>query len=130
MKISWKHANNGVRHVLQRDHLSDDISPPPQALLPRVVAQQDSTCSPRFVLASAKVPPDNRSNPQRAEESRTHYCAFRNLNTCRSLQQESVVIVCFQLAESGVEPLPVEVVEIRQMKARTAGRAFKHRDTP
>src|ERR1700733_3763947 len=120
-----QHSYDGVGKSLQGHGLPQYVGSSSITLLPCSVAQEDCPGRAEQIFAGAKIASQRGCDAQCAKESVTHRCTLRLLYAPSCLQLKEHVVIGIHRTENGVELLPVEVVKIGEMAARTELVAFK-----
>src|ERR1017187_1372774 len=79
MKLARQHADDDSRLAIQRDHLPQYVALATIAMLPGSVAQQGRVRCSGDVVGRGEIPPQRRSDAQRAKETVGHASAVRDL---------------------------------------------------
>jgi hypothetical protein len=93
--------------------------------VPRLVAQEHRPRGRRKIFTWKKVPAQQRGNPQSAEETIAHLSARHVFNACSCLQKELVLPVNIQRDECVALALPLGVITVGDVVARSDRQGFK-----
>ncbi len=112
LKILGQDADDGVRNGAEVDRLTDDVDAGAEALLPGGMAKDDARWCPRQVFAGVEIAAERGGDAERAKEPVAHARARHELRARGRPHHVAAAVVDVERAKHGVQPLPVEVVEI------------------
>src|SRR5262245_39568796 len=118
MKASRQDADDDVGSVVQRHGLAENAGPSTEALLPGGITQEDRALGCREILAFAKVATHRRRHTERAKEIIADASGRYAFDTVATGQRRAAPLVGGERREDGIELLPVEVIQIREVRLR------------
>src|SRR5215831_6338059 len=110
MKILRQHADDGVRNLIYRYLLPDDVRFAAKTLLPGSIAKNQSARCFGQIFAGIEITTENRSHAQRTEEAVTYPCAVNLFRSRGGCCDKSALTVDVQRNENSIEFLPIEII--------------------
>src|SRR5262249_428244 len=130
VKPSRQHARDRIRFIVQRHNLADYIFLCAVTVLTCFVSQQERPRCSRQVFAVIEIAAEYRRDAKRSKKTVAYSSAPNDLRASRSSQDMSGALIYVQRAEHVVEPLPIEVIQIRKIASRENGYGLVDADQP